>query len=84
MRSELILRDEPFSGRDLTTPVEPVANWVFRLKGRSLTGAWSPHAHCPAIGLIAIWTVLRVWHMLRVRKISAFVYDEQEPPLVTT
>ena len=37
-----------------------------------------------ALFLILIWTVLRVVHMLRVKKIREFVYDEQEPPLVTT
>jgi hypothetical protein len=37
-----------------------------------------------ALVLIATWTALRVWHMLKVRKIRAFVYDEQEPALVTT
>ena len=34
--------------------------------------------------LLAIWIVLRVWHMARARKIRGFVYDEQEPALVTT
>jgi len=34
--------------------------------------------------LVAIWIVLRVWHMARARKIRGFVYDEQEPALVTT
>ena len=34
--------------------------------------------------LVAIWVVLRVWHWVRAGKIRAFVYDEQEPPLVTT
>lgn len=37
-----------------------------------------------ALVLAAVWAALRVWHMLRVRKIREFVYDEQEPPLVTT
>jgi hypothetical protein len=34
--------------------------------------------------LVTIWIVLRVWHMARARKIRGFVYDEQEPSLVTT
>ena len=34
--------------------------------------------------LASIWIVLRVWHWLRAKKIRAFVYDELEPPLVTT
>ena len=34
--------------------------------------------------LLAIWISLRIVHMMRVRKIQAFTYDEQPPPLVTT
>ena len=34
--------------------------------------------------LIAVWIALRIWHMARARKIRGFVYDEQEPALVTT
>jgi hypothetical protein len=34
--------------------------------------------------LLAIWIALRIWHMAKARKIRGFVYDEQEPPLVTT
>ena len=34
--------------------------------------------------LLAIWITLRSVHMLRARKIERFVYDEQEPSLVTT
>lgn len=34
--------------------------------------------------LLAVWIVLRVWHLLRARKINTFTYDEQPPPLVTT
>ena len=32
----------------------------------------------------AVWLGLRLWHMARARKITAFIYDEQEPSLVTT
>jgi hypothetical protein len=32
----------------------------------------------------AVWIGLRLWHMARARKITAFIYDEQEPSLVTT
>lgn len=32
----------------------------------------------------AVWVGLRLWHMARARKITAFIYDEQEPSLVTT
>jgi hypothetical protein len=34
--------------------------------------------------LLALWIVLRVWHVVKARKISRFVYDEQEDALVTT
>ena len=34
--------------------------------------------------LAAIWITLRVVHVIRIRKIQTFVYDEQPPPLVTT
>ena len=34
--------------------------------------------------LLAIWMTLRIVHMVRARKIQRFVYDEQEPSLVTT
>lgn len=34
--------------------------------------------------LAAVWLALRMWHMARARKILRFVYDEQEPGLVTT
>ena len=33
---------------------------------------------------LAVWVALRVWHMVRARKIRAFVYDEHEDALVTT
>ena len=60
-------------------------NFCFRLTDWSL---WALGNRTRTIQLaaflIAIWAVLRVWHMLRVRKIRAFVYDEQEPPLVIT
>ncbi|HJU43500.1 MAG TPA: hypothetical protein VJ691_11820 [Vicinamibacterales bacterium] len=34
--------------------------------------------------LFVLWVALRVWHLLRARKINTFTYDEQPPPLVTT
>ena len=34
--------------------------------------------------LAAIWVTLRIVHIIRIRKIHNFVYDEQPPPLVTT
>ena len=34
--------------------------------------------------LVAVWIALRVWHLVRARKINTFTYDEQPPPLVTT
>ena len=34
--------------------------------------------------LLTVWVILRVWHMAKARKIRGFVYDEQEPALVTT
>jgi hypothetical protein len=34
--------------------------------------------------LLALWIALRMWHMIKARKIGRFVYDEQEPALVTT
>ena len=33
---------------------------------------------------LVLWVVLRVWHLVRARKIQAFVYDEHEDALVTT
>jgi hypothetical protein len=34
--------------------------------------------------LAAIWVTLRIVHIIRIKKIHNFVYDEQPPPLVTT
>ena len=34
--------------------------------------------------LTAIWITLRIIHIIRIKKIHTFVYDEQPPPLVTT
>jgi hypothetical protein len=34
--------------------------------------------------LVAVWIALRVWHLVRAKKINTFTYDEQPPPLVTT
>ena len=60
-------------------------NFCFRLTDWSL---WALGNRTRTIQLaaflIAIWAALRVWHMLRVKRITAFTYDEQEPPLVTT
>lgn len=36
-----------------------------------------------ALLLLMTWAALRFWHMVRVQKIQAFVYDEQEPPGLT-
>ena len=38
--------------------------------------------HCSLRALLgAVWIGLRLWHMARARKITAFIYDEQEPSL---
>lgn len=34
--------------------------------------------------LASLWIALRIWHVMRIRKIGGFVYDEQEPALTTT
>jgi len=51
-------------------------------------GVWALQSDQNAIRLILslglAWAILRVWRRARVRDIRAFVYDEQEPPLVTT
>src|SRR5688500_11112954 len=55
-----------------------IANWgVWALQGAKQTLQL-------AGVLIAMWIVLRLWHMARAQKIRAFVYDEQPPALVTT
>jgi hypothetical protein len=59
--------------------------FVVRLSG---WGVWALqnnwNAMRLAVALLATWAALRMWHMARIRNIRAFVYDEQEPPLVTT
>jgi hypothetical protein len=55
-----------------------LSNWCLWAMER-----WRHTAQLCAL-LAAIWIVLRVWHMARARKIRGFVYDEQEPALVTT
>lgn len=55
-----------------------LANWcLWALQSRENTLRLSAF-------LLFVWVVLRVWHMLRARQIRAFVYDEQEPSLVST
>ena len=44
---------------------------------------WQNTARLSAF-LLTVWVILRVWHMAKARKIRGFVYDEQEPALVTT
>ena len=55
-----------------------LANWGLWAMQR-----WQHTAQLCAF-LLAVWVVLRVWHMARARKIRGFVYDEQEDALVTT
>lgn len=55
-----------------------LANWcLWALKGREETLRLSAF-------LLLVWVALRVWHMVRARHIRAFVYDEEEPSLVST
>ena len=60
-------------------------NFCFRLSTWGLWALerWQNTARLCAF-LFAIWVALRIWHMARARKIRVFVYDEQEPALVTT
>jgi len=60
-------------------------NFVFTLSNWCLwaLASWGNTARLAAF-LLAVWIVLRVAHMARVKKIEHFVYDEQEPSLVTT
>lgn len=60
-------------------------NAVFTLGNWSLWAleSWRNTALLTAF-LFALWIVLRVWHVVKARKINRFVYDEQEDALVTT
>ncbi|HEX8030884.1 MAG TPA: hypothetical protein VF491_20570, partial [Vicinamibacterales bacterium] len=60
-------------------------NFCFTLGNWSLWAlqSWGNTARLAGF-LVALWVALRVWHMIRARKIGRFVYDEQEPALVTT
>jgi uncharacterized membrane protein len=60
-------------------------NSVFTLANWSLwaLASWTNTAKLAGF-LAVIWIALRVWHMAKARKIGRFVYDEQEPALVTT
>jgi hypothetical protein len=59
--------------------------FVTRLSG---WGVWAlqnnQHLVRVSLVLILIWAALRSWHLLRARKILAFVYDEQEPAGITS
>ena len=60
-------------------------NFVFTLSNWCLWAfsSWQNTARLSAF-LIATWIGLRAWHMVKARRIKGFVYDEQEPSLVTT
>jgi uncharacterized membrane protein len=60
-------------------------NFVFTLANWCLWAfeSWQHTARLAGF-LMAIWIVLRAWHMVKAGKIRGFVYDEQEPALVTT
>jgi hypothetical protein len=60
-------------------------NFVFTLGNWSVLalGSWQNTAVLAGL-LVALWISLRTWHMVRVRRITGFVYDEQEPALLTT
>lgn len=45
--------------------------------------SWTQTAYVLS-ALLLIWMSLRAWHLVRIRKIRAFVYDEQEDALTTT
>jgi hypothetical protein len=62
--------------------------WLMFVGRSSSWGVWALQSNENLIRLsmvlVAVLGGLRVWHMARVKSIRAFVYDEQEPPLVTT
>jgi hypothetical protein len=59
-------------------------NFVFALGGWSVTALDSWQATASLAGLLmALWVLLRTWHMVRVRRITGFVYDAQEPAPLT-
>jgi hypothetical protein len=45
--------------------------------------SWQNTARLAAF-LTVVWIALRITHMAKARRITRFVYDEQEPALVTT
>jgi len=45
--------------------------------------SWSQTAYVLAT-LTTIWVSLRIWHLVRIRKIRGFVFDEQEDAVTTT
>ncbi len=60
-------------------------NFVFTLSNWSLWAfaSWENTMRLAAF-LAVVWIALRITHMAKARKITGFVYDEQEPALVTT
>jgi hypothetical protein len=60
-------------------------NFVFTLSNWCLWAfaSWENTARLAAF-LLVVWIALRITHMAKARKIRGFVYDEQEPALVTT
>ncbi len=59
--------------------------FVFTVGNWSLwaLASWTQAAYLLA-ALFVIWIFLRAWHLARIRKIHAFVYDEQEDAVTTT
>ncbi|MEY4095588.1 MAG: hypothetical protein RLZZ53_2787 [Acidobacteriota bacterium] len=59
--------------------------FVFTLGNWSLWALESPRQTAYVLaGLFALWSVLRIWHLARIRKLRVFVYDEQEDAITTT
>jgi hypothetical protein len=60
-------------------------NFVFELSDWSLWAlqSWTNTSQLLTF-LLVVWIGLRIWHMVRAKKIRGFVYDEQEPALLTT
>ncbi len=57
---------------------------VYRLTDWSLWALGDLRRTLPIAAVLAtIWITLRIVHIVRIRKIHTFVYDEQPPPLVT-